>query len=42
MITRTFRDETEGHLYTRMEVVTKPLVIEAYLKIRKTKTDDFM
>lgn len=67
MITRTFRDETEGgvclsltlrqcwaemiltyiwcvlgHIYTRTEEVTKPQVIEAYLKIRKNKSPEFM
>lgn len=28
--------------YSRSEIVTKPLVIEAYLKIRKNKNEDFM
>lgn len=40
-IYRTFRD-TEGREYTRMEVVRKQAVIDAYVKIRKTKDEGFI
>ncbi|CAI5793403.1 transcription initiation factor TFIID subunit 1 isoform X4 [Podarcis lilfordi] len=40
-IFRTFRDE-DGKEYKRCETVRNPLVIDAYLKIRKTKDDEFI
>lgn len=40
-IYRTFRDP-EGREYTRMEVVRKQAVIDAYVKIRKTKDEGFI
>lgn len=40
-IYRTFRD-LEGKEYTRMEVVRKQAVIDAYLKVRSTKDDGFI
>ncbi|TTQ87860.1 Transcription initiation factor TFIID subunit 1 [Bagarius yarrelli] len=40
-IYRTFRDE-DGKEYVRCETVRKPAVIDAYLRIRSTKDDDFM
>lgn len=41
-ITRTFRDEDTGAEYTRVELVRKPMVIDAYVKIRTTKDDEFI
>ena len=35
-ITRTFTNE-QGKEYTRTELVRKPLVIEAYVRVRETK-----
>lgn len=40
-IVRTFRNNA-GKEYTRMEIVRKAPVIEAYTKIRKTKDDAFI
>ncbi len=40
-IYRTFRD-SEGKEYTRMEVVRKQAVIDAYVKIRTTKDEGFI
>ncbi|XP_065225060.1 transcription initiation factor TFIID subunit 1 isoform X2 [Planococcus citri] len=40
-IYRTFRD-AEGKEYTRMEVVRKQAVIDAYVKIRTTKDEGFI
>lgn len=40
-ITRTFRDP-EGKEYARVEIVRKPAVIDAYVKIRTTKDDQFI
>lgn len=40
-IYRTFRDP-EGKEYTRIEIVRKPMVIDAYLKIRTTKDEAFI
>ncbi|XP_077286335.1 TATA-box binding protein associated factor 1 isoform X2 [Arctopsyche grandis] len=40
-IVRTFRN-TAGKEYTRVEIVRKAPVIEAYTKIRKTKDDSFI
>ncbi|XP_056093764.1 transcription initiation factor TFIID subunit 1 isoform X2 [Rhinichthys klamathensis goyatoka] len=40
-IYRTFRDE-DGKEYVRCETVRKPAVIDAYLRIRTTKDDDFI
>uniref|UniRef100_A0AAR2IZN1 Transcription initiation factor TFIID subunit n=1 Tax=Pygocentrus nattereri TaxID=42514 RepID=A0AAR2IZN1_PYGNA len=40
-IYRTFRDE-DGKEYVRCETVRKPTVIDAYLRIRTTKDDEFI
>uniref|UniRef100_A0A8C2G7J1 Transcription initiation factor TFIID subunit 1 n=1 Tax=Cyprinus carpio TaxID=7962 RepID=A0A8C2G7J1_CYPCA len=40
-IYRTFRDE-DGKEYVRCETVRKPSVIDAYLRIRTTKDDEFI
>lgn len=40
-IYRTFKDE-DGKEYVRCETVRKASVIDAYLRIRTTKDDDFM
>ncbi|KAK6628726.1 hypothetical protein RUM43_002542 [Polyplax serrata] len=40
-IYRTFRD-TEGKEFTRVEIVRKPMVMDAYLKIRTTKDEAFI
>lgn len=40
-IYRTFRDE-EGKEYVRCETVRKPSVIDAYVRIRTTKDEEFM
>uniref|UniRef100_A0A8B9RJ71 Transcription initiation factor TFIID subunit n=1 Tax=Astyanax mexicanus TaxID=7994 RepID=A0A8B9RJ71_ASTMX len=40
-IYRTFRDE-DGKEYVRCETVRKPAVIDAYLRIRTTKDDEFI
>jgi len=40
-IVRTFTDDN-GREYQRVEVVRKPMIIEAYTKIRMTKDSDFM
>ncbi|GBP21203.1 Transcription initiation factor TFIID subunit 1 [Eumeta japonica] len=40
-IVRTFRNAS-GQRYTRVEIVRKPAVIEAYTKIRSTKDDAFI
>lgn len=40
-IYRTFRDE-EGKEYVRCEKVRKPAVIDAYVRIRTTKDEEFM
>ncbi|XP_073670752.1 transcription initiation factor TFIID subunit 1 isoform X2 [Paramisgurnus dabryanus] len=40
-IYRTFRDE-DGKEYVRCETVRKPAVIDAYLRIRNTKDEDFI
>jgi hypothetical protein len=41
-ITRTYRDEETGQEYTKVETVKKPLIIDAYVKIRTTKDDEFI
>ena len=41
-ITRTYRDEETGQEYTKVEIVKKPLIIDAYVKIRTTKDDEFI
>ncbi len=41
-ITRTHRDEETGKDYTTVEIIKKPLIIDAYIKIRTTKDDDFI
>lgn len=41
-ITRTYRDEDTGAEYTKVELVHKPMVIDAYIKIRTTKDDEFI
>ncbi len=40
-ITRTFKNES-GSLYTRTEIVRKPLVVETYVKVRETKDEAFI
>ena len=40
-ITRVFRDEN-GKEFTRTEWVLKPAVIDAYVRIQKTKDQNFM
>ncbi|CAH1113327.1 unnamed protein product [Psylliodes chrysocephalus] len=40
-ITRTFRNP-EGKEFTRVELVRKPVVIDAYVKIRTTKDEEFI
>ncbi|CAH0547721.1 unnamed protein product [Brassicogethes aeneus] len=40
-IIRTFKNH-EGKEYTRVEIVRKPAVIDAYVKIRTTKDDSFI
>ncbi|GFS23995.1 transcription initiation factor TFIID subunit 1 [Elysia marginata] len=40
-ITRTFHDET-GRQYQRSEMVSNPVVIDAYLRIRQTRDQTFM
>lgn len=40
-IIRTFRNP-EGREFTRVEIVRKPAVIDAYVKIRTTKDDQFI
>lgn len=40
-ITRTFRNP-EGREFTRVEIVRKPAVIDAYVKIRTTKDEQFI
>ncbi len=41
-ITRTYRDEESGQEMTKVEVVKKPMIIDAYVKIRSTKDDEFI
>ena len=41
-ITRTFRDADSGREWTRVAVVTRPLTIDAYVRIRGTKDDEFI
>jgi transcription initiation factor TFIID subunit 1 len=40
-ITRTFKN-SEGKEFSRVEVVRRPAVIDAYEKIRRTKDDEFI
>lgn len=40
-ITRTFKNN-EGKEYTRVEIVRRPQVIDAYVKIRSTKDESFI
>lgn len=40
-ITRTFKN-SEGKEYTRVEIVRRPQVIDAYVKIRSTKDENFI
>ena len=40
-ITRVFKDEN-GKEFTRTEWVLKPAVIDAYVRIQKTKDPNFM
>ena len=40
-ITRTFKNEA-GNLYTRTELVRKPLVVETYVKVRENKDEAFI
>ena len=41
-ITRTYRDEETGQELTKVETIKKPLIIDAYVKIRSTKDDEFI
>jgi len=41
-ITRTYRDEETGQEVTKVETVKKPMIIDAYVKIRSTKDDEFI
>lgn len=41
-ITRTYRDEETGVEYTKVEVVRKAMIIDAYVKIRTTRDDEFI
>ena len=41
-ITRTYRDESTGEEYTKVEKVKKQLIIDAYVKIRTTRDDEFI
>ena len=41
-ITRTYRDESTGEEYTKVEIVKKQLIIDAYVKIRTTRDDEFI
>ncbi len=41
-ITRTHRDEDTGKDYTTVEIIKKSLIIDAYIKIRTTKDDNFI
>jgi hypothetical protein len=41
-ITRTYRDEETGQELTKVEIIKKPLIIDAYVKIRSTKDDEFI
>ena len=41
-ITRTYRDESTGEEYTKVELVKKQLIIDAYVKIRTTRDDEFI
>ena len=40
-ITRTYK-QPDGKLYTRTEIVRKPVVIDTYIKIRNTKDEAFI
>lgn len=40
-IYRTFRNQ-QGKEFTRVEIVRKPMVMDAYLKIRTTKDEAFI
>merc|ERR1719412_1489035 len=40
-ITRTYK-HPDGRLYTRTEIVRKPIVIDTYVKIRNTKDEAFI
>ena len=41
-ITRTYKNEDTGEDYTVVETVKKPLIIDAYIRIRTTKDDDYI
>lgn len=41
-ITRTYKDEETGQELTKVEIIKKPLIIDAYVKIRSTKDDEFI
>lgn len=41
-ITRTYCDEDTGQELTKVEIIKKPLIIDAYMKIRSTKDDEFI
>merc|ERR1711936_425826 len=40
-ITRTYK-HPDGKIYTRTEIVRKPIVIDTYIKIRNTKDEAFI
>jgi transcription initiation factor TFIID subunit 1 len=41
-LTRTYQDERTGEEYTKVELIKKPHIIDAYLKIRTSKDDEFI
>ncbi len=41
-ITRTYKNEDTGEDYTVVETIKKPLIIDAYIRIRTTKNDDYI
>ncbi|CAG0911131.1 unnamed protein product, partial [Cyprideis torosa] len=41
-LTRTFRDPETGGLYERVEYIRRPAVVDAYIRIRKNKDDQFI
>jgi transcription initiation factor TFIID subunit 1 len=41
-ITRTYKNEDTGEEYTVVETIKKPLIIDAYIRIRTTKDDDYI
>lgn len=41
-ITRTYKNEDTGEEFTSVETIKKPLIIDAYIRIRTTKDDDYI